>query len=210
LNHDYIRDWVVHGKQRHTDILDSIINTDQTSWADGDLVSANTDGSLVLVIQLCLTFLSLQPSHCNNNVSHFDMSQREAYTDHGKQPVFVGAWKQDINVRWLLHTVNFFKLHLKASGGEGVLAQQYEELELEQMPQPWLGRIKEGTQPIGSHWKSAYSKLSLYDSTVTDADQNLAFMKDHKTLLNLRIGYDEEPSVDDGEIFSVSRLLPRF
>jgi hypothetical protein len=84
------------------------------------------------------------------------MSQREVYTDHETQPVFVGNWKQVINVRWLLHTVNFFKLHLKAPG-EGILAQQYGELERGQLPQPWLGRIKEGTQPIGNHWKSAFS-----------------------------------------------------
>ena len=159
LNQNYIRDWVTHGRRRHTDIIDAVLNTEKTSWALNDVVSANTDNSLVLVIQLCLTSLSLHPNSCNSTVSHFDMSQKEAYADHKKQPVFVGGWMQDINVRWLLHTVNFFKLHLKASSGEGLLAQQYEELERDQLPQPWLGRIKEGTQQIGSHWKSAYSKL---------------------------------------------------
>ena len=159
LNHDYVRAWVAHGSRKYTDIIDAVLNTESTSWVEGDIVSANTDGSLVLVIQLCLTSLSLHPQYCNNTVSHFDISQREAYADYKKQPIFVGGWKQDINVRWLLHTVNFFKLHLKASSGEGLLAQYYEELECDQLPQPWLGRIKEGTQLIGSYWKSAYSKL---------------------------------------------------
>jgi hypothetical protein len=156
-----MREWITHGRRKHTDILDAVLNTEQTSWMEDDIVSANTDSSLVLVIQLCLTSLSLHPDSCNSTISHFDISQREAYVDHKKQPVFVGGWKQDINVRWLLHTVNFFKLHLKASSGEGLLAQHYDELERGQLPQPWLGRIKGGTQPIGSHWKSAYSEFIL-------------------------------------------------
>lgn len=139
--------------------MDTVLNTEKTSWDHDDIVTANTDGSLVLVIQLCLTSLSLHPHYCKSNVSHFDMSQREVYTDYKSQPVFIGAWKQDINVRWLLHTVSFFKFHLKAEG-EGSLAQHYEDLERDQLPQPWLGRIKEGTQPLGSHWKSAYSELN--------------------------------------------------
>lgn len=161
MNHDYIREWVTHGRSRHTDVLDAILNTEQTSWYEDDVVSANTDKSLILVIQLCLTSWSLHPDSCNSTVLHFDISQGQAYADHKKQPVFVGGWKQDINVRWLLHTVNFFKLHLKASSGEGLLAQHYEELDRDQLPQPWLGRIKAGTQPLGSHWKSAYSKFKL-------------------------------------------------
>lgn len=156
-----MREWVTHGSRKHTDVIDAVMNTGNVSWNDDDVVSATTDNALTLVVQLCLTSLSLHPDCCNSTVSHFDMSQRAAYADHQKQPVFVGGWKQDINVRWLLHTVNFFKLHLKASNGEGLLAQQYEELERDQLPQPWLGRIKEGTQPIGSHWKSAHSKSKL-------------------------------------------------
>ncbi|KAG0649749.1 hypothetical protein D0Z07_3720 [Hyphodiscus hymeniophilus] len=185
-NHEYIRDWVQHGGRKYTDIIDAILSTDKTSWDFRDVVSATTVDSLVLVIQLCLTYISLHPGSCNNEVSHFDMSQREAYADHAKQPVFVGGWKQDINVRWLLHTVNFFKLHLKSPHGAGVLAQHYEDLEHHQTPQPWLGRIQGGTQPIGSHWKSAYT-----------------FLKDHKTLMSLRLNdYDDEPAVDDGETLS--------
>ena len=161
LNHNYIREWVTHGKRRHTDILDAVLNTEQTSWYEDDVVSAKTDESLVLVIQLCLTSLSLHPDSCNSTVSHLDISQRQAYADHKTQPAFAGGWKQDINVRWLLYTVNYFKFHLKASGGEGLLAQHYEDLERDQLPQPWIGRIKEGTKPIGSHWKSACSKPKL-------------------------------------------------
>lgn len=161
MNHNYIREWVNQNSRRHTDIMDAILNTEKNSWDHDDIVTATTDGSLVLVIQLCLTHLSLHPDCCKSTAAHFDMSQREVYTDHRSQPVFVGAWKQDINVRWLLHTVNFFKFHLKAHD-EGTLAQYYEDLERDQLPQPWLGRIKEGTQPLGSHWKSAHSKLNCY------------------------------------------------
>jgi hypothetical protein len=162
LNQKYIRDWITHREVggEYLDIVDAAINTTSTSWEQDEIVSAKSDNSLVLVVQLCLTSLSFHPNHCNNSVSHFDLSQQEAYADHEKQPVFVGDWKQDINVRWLLHTVNFFKLHFKSAGGEGLFAEEYGDLKPDQLPQPWLGRIKEGTQPIGSHWKSAYSKLT--------------------------------------------------
>jgi hypothetical protein len=37
-----------------------------------------------------------------------------------------------------------------------------------------------------------------------EADRVPAFMKDHKTLMDLRhYGNDDEPMVDDGEMFSV-------
>jgi hypothetical protein len=138
-------------------VLDAVLNTDQTSWDPRDIVSAASENSLVLLIQLCLTHLILSPDSSKGAVSHFDMSQSEAYADHAEQPMFIGGWLQTINVRWLLHVVNFFKYHLKFQE-EGVLAHDYAVLDRDQLPQPWVGRIMEGTQPIGSHWKSACSK----------------------------------------------------
>lgn len=86
------------------------------------------------------------------------MSQAQVYCIPSEQPLFAGDWKSEINIRWLLHTVNFFKHHLKAEEGEGLLGYTYGELQPDQLPQPWLGHIKPGTQELGSHWKGVQSK----------------------------------------------------
>jgi hypothetical protein len=123
------------------------------------VVSASVEGTLVYAVQLCLTPISLNPRFCNNRrVSHFDLSQYQAYDTPARQPMFCGKYKQDVNLRWLLHVVNFFKYHLTVNA-EGLLAHHYKDLEADQFPQPWEGRIEPGTKPLKSHWKGAYSML---------------------------------------------------
>jgi len=143
------------------DIVDSILSTAGALDYQRDmrnLVTASKPGSLVYIIQLALTPISLHPDHCNSKVSHFDISQAQAYATIKQQPIFVGKVKQDINVRWLLHIVNFFKYHFKSGGSEGIIADDYSSLERDQYPQPWVGLIKAGTQPLGRFWKGAHSK----------------------------------------------------
>jgi len=123
------------------------------------VVSANMEGTLVYAVQLCLTPISLNPRFCHKyKVSHFDLSQYQAYDTPARQPIFCGKYKQDVNLRWLLHVVNFFKYHLTALD-EGLLASHYQDLEPDQFPQPWEGRIEPGTKSLKSHWKGAYSRL---------------------------------------------------
>ena len=211
LNLDFIRD-LITGSNGHSyvDIIESVFNTDQDDdWAKditrNSVVSASKDGSLLYVIQLCLTPLSLHPGYCNTKVSHFDISQYNVYHTAARQPVFVGKWKQDINVCWLLHNVNFFKYQIKADC-EGLLAHAYKDLEHDQFPQPWVGKINEGTQVIGGHWKGMYSEsLSVpYRTLLTIA---VAYMTDSE-LYDLRHQLSGEDSIhvdslDAGEIFQV-------
>jgi len=126
-------------------------------WEPNSIVSAAKDDSLVLVIQLCLASLFLDYDIIPDS-NGFHRSQAEAYADHVKQPVFVGKWKKDINVRWLLSTLNFFAYHLKTPNGEGVLCHEYWALGKDQLPKSWLGKLKEGTQALGTNWKGAYSR----------------------------------------------------
>lgn len=75
---------------------------------------------------------------------------------------------EHVNVRLLLHMINFFQFHLKAKD-EGVLAYYYESLALDQVPRPWIGTIKGGVQRLGRHWKGIYSKLlTIRACTTTD------------------------------------------
>lgn len=132
----------------------------ENDWNPNRIVSAASEGSLVLVVQLCLSYLFLDYD-IKTSFNHFHVSQVEAYADHAKQPVFVGKWKSDINVRWLISTLNFFTYHFKSSPGEGVLCHEYGALPRDQLPQPWLGKLHNGTQILGSNWKGAYSKQVL-------------------------------------------------
>jgi len=174
-NHEFISRWVIDNGlgvgDGYLDILDAATRTHEhipDFWHPDRVVSASREDSLVLVIQICLTALNLNPISCNinksvrspTNVPNFDSTQVEAYADHEKQPIFVGMWKQDINVRWLLSTVQFFKYHFRQPTGEGLLGTMYDSLEPDQLPQPWVGKLVEGTQELGTNWKGAFSKYS--------------------------------------------------
>jgi hypothetical protein len=162
LNFQFIQDLVSGQNGRsYIDILDSIFNTDQDTSQSKymhttTVISAKMDNTLLYVIQLCLAPITLHPKFCNKKVSHFEMSQYQVYDTAHRQPVFVGKYRQDINVRWLLHNVNFFKYQLKAEE-EGLLAHAYKYLESDQVPQAWVGKIKAGVNALGRHWKGAYS-----------------------------------------------------
>ncbi|KAJ5047341.1 uncharacterized protein L3040_003168 [Drepanopeziza brunnea f. sp. 'multigermtubi'] len=146
----------------YLDIVDSVFNTSffdqETANSLHRVVTAADKNTLIYVLQLCLTPFSLHPNYCNHRVNHFDISQFHAYSGPRTQPVCNGVFKQQVNVRWLLHVVNFFKFHLK-SEGEGLLAHEYKELELDEIPQFWVGHIMGGTQPLGRHWKGAYTYM---------------------------------------------------
>ncbi|TEY36652.1 hypothetical protein BOTCAL_0545g00040 [Botryotinia calthae] len=162
-NIDYIRQYVegsfVSGTTHAGDIIDIVDSIAKThnDWNLRSICSVDSNvNTRVLLIQLCLTSISWDPRYCTNTTSQFDLSQLEVYAPPARQPLFLGKWKGDLNVRWCLHVANFFKFHLKAGKGEGLLAHAYAELEQSQLPQPWLGRLKSGTQKLGSHWKGAY------------------------------------------------------
>lgn len=157
----------------YLDIVDSIFNTsfDQTgdeTHGIKKIVTAAKEDTLIYVLQLCLTPLSLHHKYCNRKVNHFDISQFYAYSGARTQPVCSGPFLQHVNVRWVLHVVNFFKFHLKCDG-EGLLAHEYKELGVNQIPQFWTGKIKAGIQPLGRHWKGVYSECSS-SPTFTSTD----------------------------------------
>lgn len=161
LNLEFIQDMITgrHGMS-YTDIVDAVFCTsyDQDiAKSLGSIMNESDPEHALYGVQLCLAIFSLHPKYCNLKVSHFDISQHQAYSAPSSQPLFLGKYKQSINSRCLLHIVNFFKYHFK-SEGEGLLAHNYLDLDTDQHPMPWVGKIKAGTQPLGAHWKGAYSK----------------------------------------------------
>ncbi|PQE20967.1 Myo-inositol transporter 1 protein [Rutstroemia sp. NJR-2017a BBW] len=137
------------------DIVDKILLTDD-AWQAGVVCSVNSSPhTLVLVVQLCLSPISLHPDYCNSAVARFDWSQHEVYASPVRQPVFLGRYKHDLNVLWCLIVVNFFKFHLKATNGEGLLSHAFGALSRNHLPRPWIGRLQQETQELERHWKGS-------------------------------------------------------
>jgi hypothetical protein len=170
LNHQYIQDWVCNkGDGNYLDILEAVLTKPsdiQGFWHPDRVITASREGTLLLVVQLCLTALNLHPVSNNvgkglnspKSIPHYDCAQIEVYADHEKQPLFLGKWKQEMNVRLALNIVHFFKFHLKAPSSEGILSELYRSLEPNQLPQPWLGKLQKGTQKLGANWKGTFSR----------------------------------------------------
>jgi len=164
MNHEYIRSRILHPRREHRlDILGAVLNTheDIDFWNPNKIISASKPDTLVLIVQLCLTYLFLDPATTNSffqPLGAFEVAQVAVYADPVKQPVFVGKYKETINVRWLLSTVRFFRDHLL---GDGNLTNEYAALDPQERPQSWLGKLKDETQTIGSHWKGMHSELPI-------------------------------------------------
>lgn len=104
------------------------------------------------MVQICLAPLILGPDTCQAAVFHFDDSQKVVYSS-SENPLFEGKYKSRLNTDIVLNTLNFFKFHLKAGNGEGVLGDAYKRLDADQYPHLWAGKIPVGTQPLTGHWK---------------------------------------------------------
>ncbi|KAF4630370.1 hypothetical protein G7Y89_g7768 [Cudoniella acicularis] len=195
LNMNFIRQLISNeADPRFKDIINAVLNTEVDEYYNNnDIVSAKKEETLVLVVQLILTPLSLHPDICNARVFHVDLSQQQAYATAKVQPLFIGKYKQDINVRWLLHTVNFFKFHLKAPVGEGILSQEYSNLEEHQYSQPWAGVIQSGTQKLGKYWKGVHTFLEDFDLySLRTGGVGDIFSDQVETFQDLEIFFDEE------------------
>jgi hypothetical protein len=143
-----------NGTGHYVDLIESILNTD---YPNTKVLTADYDGTLLIVLQLVLTAISFNPQMCNDNVRHFDISQMKTYGTTKRQPIFSGRYLENVNVLWLLYTVNFFKFHLK-SPGEGIMEHAYRDIGDHQYPSMWTGQLQCGTQPLQKYWKGAYSK----------------------------------------------------
>jgi hypothetical protein len=190
---------------QYIDILDAILNTDVNVFPER-ILSAE-DEFLIQIIQLCLTYLILQRDY-STKLQHFELSQELVYAGPYNLPLFKDSWMCRLNVQLALSTVNFFRFHLKQSGGEGLLAEEYLDLPASQLPQPWLGRLKDETQPLGAHWKGAYSKLAERMPIILFANLCAAFM-DQRDLLRFRSkakqrGHRQNVFVDNFDRFQVS------
>lgn len=164
LNHEFIRKWVVAADAIRPTYGNNIVNTICNTAALFPFLksrSIRNPNALVLVVQLCLLHLSLDPTICKSRAHCFNDSQQQVYKCYEDEPIFRGKNGDEINFPWLLHVANFFKFHLKQPDGEGVLAHVYGQLEKCERPRAWPGKVNGGTLELARSWKGAFSKLCI-------------------------------------------------
>ncbi|RFU36337.1 hypothetical protein B7463_g65, partial [Scytalidium lignicola] len=138
-----------------TDIMDAMLTND-----DNEISDSKSYGAELLVIQICLAPFALNRFyHASNKLMHFDESQRMVYAHQEEEPLFLGTCSTNINARWVLHALNFFKFHMRAAGGEGILNTEYDAFDHHLLPQFWTGKLTGGTQTLDHRWIGAYTFL---------------------------------------------------
>ena len=107
-------------------------------------------------MQLALTHWSLDLS-LNNLTFGFAESQSQVFGHPDKFPLFLNGEMDKVNVKYLLHIVNFFKYHMTKQE-EASLYPYYSELTNELRPKAWTEPLHQGVKELGSHWKGTYGK----------------------------------------------------
>lgn len=155
---DYVRDFLsdCSTHKSYCDILQSVIHSD--SGRTSSTLTTRNPASFTIAIQICLTAIALHPDHCKEPAVCFEESQVEMFAAPARTKLFVGKYKEYVNFRYLLHSTNYFRFHLKEPHLQGLLSHPYKQLDADQYPRTWLGKLKPGTQEIGKQWKGVAGK----------------------------------------------------
>lgn len=108
-------------------------------------------------VQVCLSKWALDPAFYHETYQ-FNRSQVAMYASAVEEPMFLGFNKTEVNMRWLLHCMNFFKYHTMRED-EQTLFEPYRNLRQEERPGVSHAPIKGGQQKLGRYWKGTYSYL---------------------------------------------------
>ncbi|KAF1956167.1 hypothetical protein CC80DRAFT_472857 [Byssothecium circinans] len=123
--------------------------------------------SLAAVKLMCSQFLFNPDADIPHGVVAIEESQQAVYAPTNLAPIFVGPKKNEVNMEWVLHCLNFFRYYMMNPDASALYDNLAEEA-LSQRPTPWEGPLKSGSYPLGNCWKGTYAYL------------------DHKTLDKLR------------------------
>ena len=110
------------------------------------------------IIQLMLTHWSFDLSLKNKSYG-FTLSQHTVYAHPQVQPLFLDAGKNEMNVGYFLHVVNFFKYHFTTKD-EQTAFREYKALDKDEKLKGWNKPLTQGLQKLGSNWHSSYGRFS--------------------------------------------------
>ena len=132
-------------------ILDSIVPSQPAKTIKSRLLEA---------IQLCLAHWNYD-LNLASPVADFQISQKAVYSNALEMPLFLCEYTYKINFEYILHIVNFFKLHLTQES-EITLFDAFEAMDEKERPGPWTFQPRQGSYRIGKHWKGTYCKRNWY------------------------------------------------
>lgn len=114
--------------------------------------------SLLLMIQSLIapSVLSFDTLQFSKEVFGFPDSQRVVYGNAIEQQMFGGFSGREVNMEWVLHSLNFWKYHLMRED-EGTLYYAFNALDHSDRPRYWSQQLSNGAATLGQHWKGSYS-----------------------------------------------------
>ncbi|KAF2869747.1 hypothetical protein BDV95DRAFT_85486 [Massariosphaeria phaeospora] len=96
------------------------------------------------------------------NVLAVEESQIAVYAPSNVAPLFTGQYKTDVNMEWVLHSLDLFRCHM-TNVELATLYSTMSDLPVSQKPSAWRGLLKHGCYPLSKHWKGTYTFLEQND-----------------------------------------------
>ena len=121
--------------------------------------SADINPMLAAIKLMCFHFL-FELEGVKHDVFAIEESQRAVYSSTNAEPIYQGVNLTELNMQWLLHCLNFFRHHMM-NEEVATLFDSMNALFVTQKPSAWRGPLRQGTYPLGKHWKGTYSFLDL-------------------------------------------------
>ncbi|KAF2189704.1 hypothetical protein K469DRAFT_561995 [Zopfia rhizophila CBS 207.26] len=116
---------------------------------------------LAAIQLMCAHFLFGQEK-MSFNICPFDESQKAVYETAKVAPIFHGFNKQQVNMEWVLHCLNFFRYHMMDKV-TATLRDTVAQMDATQKPYAWCSELQEGSYPLSKYWKGTYAYLDRHE-----------------------------------------------
>ncbi|KAF2088704.1 hypothetical protein K490DRAFT_38547, partial [Saccharata proteae CBS 121410] len=150
---------------------------------------AENTNPMLHAVQVTFTAWCLRKSFGYGNFS-FESSQRAAYASPFKEPIFHGFNKQTVNMKWILHVMNFFKYHITEEDN-ATLSQPFWDLGNEQYPTLWQGPLQNGPSKPGRYWKGTYAYIEREEVTLL-RNNGRPSANDNKVFVDHNVDHGDE------------------
>ncbi|KAF2691128.1 hypothetical protein K458DRAFT_382702 [Lentithecium fluviatile CBS 122367] len=113
--------------------------------------------ALAAVRLMCAHFL-FDLGGARHNILGIDESQKAVYAPTNLAPLYISDKKNEVNMEWALHCLNFFLFHMK-NPDASLLHDKVEELDSFDRPSAWREPLKAGSYPLNKCWKGTYAYM---------------------------------------------------
>jgi hypothetical protein len=113
---------------------------------------------LAAVKLVCSQFVFGGTEGLKHDIFAFDEAQHAVYQSALAAPLYSVLTPKQVNLRWMLHAMNFFRHHMLNEDAQ-TLFNKVDELDVTQRPSAWREPLREGAYPLSKHWRGTYSFL---------------------------------------------------